>query len=661
MSPESPNKLTLLWLIFNTLINTLHGQPHGNFNNDSNGAVFTRVGTMYTGLAYGHVVMRYNLTSITQRTKHLTELLKFTQGLTLPIENATISDRYFLNWTKKWMKENIQETIDKVNEALDHTTSPGPSRRRKRRRKRQVFVGIAAAAIGAIAGSIITEFSESGVSDVIEQKENVIVATVEDNLIRINQDTRDIKNLKQTLKMVLDDTRRYIMDAKRNTHGVSHLQLLVTIQQTCRSLRDAMDTIESARVGEFLPTMVDHKGLVKALKVLRTKSVMKGYEPSIETSMDMKHLPCTTAVTQDTLHVIVHIPLYQSALDLDLFRYIDHPVQKLKDDLYASIDLEGQPSFLAINRDESKYKEFSAGDLETCYHRNRRYFCPDVPLYSKHRPHCLWALYKHHEQQVKEQCPITFSKLVAKAVRIDQDNFMITDTDRRNELTLSCETNVPKRDHINGTKVVKIERGCRASTTHVAIHHPAFEPDVIIEGLVVNDKIIFADWMPRNNDTEFLETAEELLQQVGKKVPWSDVAALTTFKAKIAAANIVFPHFGNGIFGWIMRAITPVLTVIGVVILIYLVLRCGLPALRKWRAARQRHRATHILNRPQAMSRIAEEEPMEIDDSDDYQTWEKKQNEDDYLAWKHQQAANKVKGTSTLTGRGSSAVRHADI
>ena len=109
---ESPNKLTLLSLVLNTLINTLHGQFHGNFNNDSNGAVFTWVGTMYTGLAYGHIVMRYKLTSITRRINHLVELLKFTQGLTLPIENATISDQYFLNWTKKWMKENIQETID---------------------------------------------------------------------------------------------------------------------------------------------------------------------------------------------------------------------------------------------------------------------------------------------------------------------------------------------------------------------------------------------------------------------------------------------------------------------------------------------------------------------------------------------------------------------
>ena len=28
-----------------------------------NGAVFTRVGTVYTGLAYGHIVMRYNLSN----------------------------------------------------------------------------------------------------------------------------------------------------------------------------------------------------------------------------------------------------------------------------------------------------------------------------------------------------------------------------------------------------------------------------------------------------------------------------------------------------------------------------------------------------------------------------------------------------------------------
>ena len=206
------------------------------------GAVFTRVGTVYTGLAYGHIVMRYNLTSIIHRAQQLEEIMKGATSIVLP-KQATVSDRYFLGWTKEWMKDEIQETIDKVREALHTTTSYlQPSRP-----KRQVLLGIATAAtLGAIAGSIITQFSEEGVNDVLENKEHVLVSTVEDNLIRINQDRRDIDNLKQTIEMVIDDTKRYIIDAKRNTYGVTHLQVVMTIQQTCHSLKDAINTFEAA-------------------------------------------------------------------------------------------------------------------------------------------------------------------------------------------------------------------------------------------------------------------------------------------------------------------------------------------------------------------------------------------------------------------------------
>ena len=437
--------------------------PIASLAEQPNGAVFTRVGTVYTGLAYGHVVMRYNLTSLTHRTEQLEEIWKFFQHVVIP-KKATMSDRYFLAWTKTWMKNEIQETVDKVNEALHPIKHTKRRRRRRRkrqvRRRRQVVIGLAAATLGAIAGSVITQFSNEGVNDVLENKENVLATTVKDNLIQLNQDTRDIKNLKETLRLVVNDTQRYLLDAKRNTYGVTHLQTVVTIQQACRSLRDATDTIESARIGEFLPSMVDHKGLVQALKELRSKAVRQGYEVSIETSMDMKHLPCTTVVQGDTLHVIIHIPLYHTALDLDLFWYVDHPIQKMDHGLFASIDVEGGPTFLGINRDESKYKEFNAGELESCYQRNKRYFCPDVPLYSKSRPNCLWGLYKNHEAQVKDYCPITLTRMVAKAVRVDENRFMITDTDDKNELTLSCGTNVPTRGKINGTKIIHVAKGC---------------------------------------------------------------------------------------------------------------------------------------------------------------------------------------------------------
>ena len=97
---------------------------HGCLGKSSqDGAVFTRVGTVYTGLAYGHIVMRYNLTSIVHRTKQLEEILKGATSMVIP-KKATISDRYFLGWTKTWMNDEIQETLDKVREALHPVTQP---------------------------------------------------------------------------------------------------------------------------------------------------------------------------------------------------------------------------------------------------------------------------------------------------------------------------------------------------------------------------------------------------------------------------------------------------------------------------------------------------------------------------------------------------------
>ena len=106
--------------------------PIASLEEQPNGAVFTRVGTVYTGLAYGHVVMRYNLMSLTHHTKQLKEIWKFAQHMVIP-KKATLSNRYFLNWTKTWMKEEIQETMGKVNEVLHpikHTKRRWRSRRK---------------------------------------------------------------------------------------------------------------------------------------------------------------------------------------------------------------------------------------------------------------------------------------------------------------------------------------------------------------------------------------------------------------------------------------------------------------------------------------------------------------------------------------------------
>ena len=572
------------------------------------GAVFTRVGTVFTGLAYGHLTLRYNISSLRHRTQQLQKLATIAQQIKKP-DRLSKSDGHFLKWTKQWMNDEITETVEKVSEILQLQSNR--LKRTPRRKKRQIIVA-AASALGAIAGSIISEFSQDSVTSVIEQKEDVLSETVQDNLVRLNQDARDIKNLKKALKLISEDTKKFVLTTKRHTYGIAHLQLVMTVQQTCRTLQDAVDTIEAARIGEFIPTMADHQGLVTALKALRTKAMRKGFEPSIETSMDLKHLPCTTIIKDDIIYVIVHIPLYQPSLNLDLFRYVDHPVQQINPGLYATIDMDGRPTFLGITRDEAKYKEFTTGELEACYQRNKRYFCPDLALYSNKRPNCLWGLYKNHEGQIKDYCRMSVTKLVVKANRIDQDRFMITDTDDSEELTTTCGSDIPTRSNINGTKMVTIKRGCSASTSHVNINHPDYEPEVTIEGLVVNNHIDMTQWLAPDEQHYFVDAAEELIGHVGDKVDWDKVATLTAFKKRMAETSNAIAPLGSGLEGWALRTIMPIIIMITMIVGGYYAIKTLLPFCRQKWISHRNNRARGVLNRPINTNR--QDEPMETDD-----------------------------------------------
>ena len=607
-----------------------------------NGSVFTRVGTIYTGLAYGHIVMRYNLTSISWRARNLEELNVHFQNLIGPKE-ATISDRYFLKWSKMWVQRLVKDTSDEVEEAIGVLTRDGIRSDSgsnltphistpRRRQKRQILAITAGATIGTIAGSIISHFSSSSVNDVLENKQGVLVSTVQDNLVRLNQEKKDIENLKKSLDYLFTDQSRYIKDARRNTYGITHLQTVVTVQQNSRTLREAMNTLESARIGEFHPSMVDHEGLVKALKNLRSRSVRHGYEPSAETSVDLRNLPCTTVVRNDMVHLIIHVPLYRTASNLDLFRYVDHPTQRLDHNLYASIDMEGLASFVAINRDESKYKEFTADELEACYHQNKRYFCPNLALYSKQRPHCLWALYLNNGEHVREYCRVSMTKMAIRAVRVDENHWMITDTGSP-DITTACNDEVPSRDTLNGTKLIEIKKGCRANTNHVTIDHPAYEPEVDINGLIVHDAILFEKWLKPEEKKDFTQSAREILDRVGKKIPWQQVATVTAFKAQLAKAQLTLPTFSLGsITDWFTHAFAPVLSVLIMIFVLYLMIKCGLPTCIKLCRNHRERRAQRQINRRLSPSHFSfdalskgdhlklgdltkedEEEPMEID------------------------------------------------
>ena len=597
-----------------------HLVPVSPQSNTTQGAVFSRVGTIFTGLAYGHIVMRYNLTSISWRTRQMEEVNAHFQNVIAP-KTAGVHDRYFLKWSKMWTDRLVRGTADKVKEALLvttgkkivlNTTNIEAAKRMweqtRSRPKRQfgeiIGPAIIGGTLGTIAGSVVTHFSESGVNDVLENKQGVLVSNVRDNLVRINQEEHDIDNLKKAMDYLFRDQGRAQADARRTTYGIAHLQTVMTIQHASQTLREAMNTIESARIGEFHPSMVDHEGLVTAIQNLRSKSVRKGYEPSVETSVDLTHLPCTMVIRNGLINLIIHVPLYRTSLNLDLFRYIDHPTQRMDHDLYASLDMEGQATFIAINRDETKYREFTDAELEDCYKQSKRYFCPNLALYSKQRPHCLWALYLNIPIEIKNYCRVSLSQMEVRAVRIDQNTWSLTDTGSE-EISTSCGNDVPKRESLTGTQTVTINKGCRATTNHVTIDHPSYEPEIVLEGLVINDAISFESWLKPTERENFTATAKNILQRVGQKIPWQQVQSVTEFDQKIARAQITLPtwSFGN-LTNWFSHTLASVGTVILLGLILFGIIKCVIPLCRRIRYQYHERKANRQINRRQSTNDI---------------------------------------------------------
>ena len=116
---------------------------------------------------------------------------------------------------------------------------------------------------------------------------------------------------------------------------------------------------------------------------------------------------------------------------------------------------------------------------------------------------------------------------------------------------------------------------------------------------------------------------------MGQKAAWSEIATLTAFNTKMAAASVTLPHFGGGFFGWIARTITPVLGVAFCILVIYLVIRC-LPTCQKLYAKRKEKRAARTLNPNPKFRYNAKDvvEPMEVDQLQPYEDMEVDYNPD---------------------------------
>ena len=514
------------------------------------GAVFKKTGKVFTSLAYAHIHIPIRISGILKRKQKIHDIKKEVDNW--PIGRIKDEDtQVSIVVLRDWLDQKVAHTNARIEALLQTLGHRNETNRRKRdidavptaepRDKRQILMGIGGAIVGGFITSIVSSFKQSTLIDIIKKKQNVMATQIEDNLIKTNQNTEDLKKLTKALEMMRVGISDLFNTTKRMRAHSQMMHLLTVVNENTQLLNNLIAAVEEARGGKFSLGLCEPQGLAAALEELQNEGLKDGRTLGVDSILDLPHMPVSYLVEVEAqiLHVLLHLPMQRSGAYLNLLHFVDSPLHTIGHNstrpLYVEVNLKGM--FLAIAVDQSKYMIYSDDDLRACHSVRNHYYCPDLVVYKETRKSCIRAIYENDANLVHKMCPLTVTTEVSKATRLNATTYIVTET-KPQELTITCTAReFIKKQTISGTYEVNIQKGCIMTTDNLIIDHPNFEPEIEIEGILQTTPMETENWVPREDMHDFTIAAKTLLDHIGEKVPLHSITALAKFKKHIQEAE----------------------------------------------------------------------------------------------------------------------------
>ena len=542
----------------------------------SHGAIFRKRGKMHNHLAYGHLHLALKMTGLIQRREKLVEINQHVQNWNIyRIKNEEMmSGMYVL---RQWVNRTILSTTARIDAILLTMGGNGTFTKLRRRRdfkpttnetkykreetpvtealfkkkgtivehprtKRQLLIGIGGAIVGGFISSIVSDFQQDTLMDVIQRKQSLMATEISNNLIHTNQNSKDIARLAEAVKAV----RRGMITLYNNTQikldtHTHMIHLMTTISEEAHAVEKLVSAVEEARSGKFSLGLCKPEGLAKALEELQKIGLQDGRSLGINTMLDLPHMPMSYVidVKNHVLHAIVHVPMERSGNYLTLLEYLDNPVQVInanRTPMYLEVDLKG--TYLAVSGDQSRYMIYTEEDLRKCHIVQNEYFCDNMVIYKESRRSCIKALYDNDPLLIHSLCPMTIATEVSKAIRLNGTTYIITETEPQT-ITITCgeQKTTRKMKITGGTYMVHINKGCTFTSNSILIEIPKFQQEIEVDGVLTSEPWVFEEWIPHHELPEFLNTASKYLETVGKKVPVKKIKSLMKFKKDMREAE----------------------------------------------------------------------------------------------------------------------------
>ena len=519
-------------------------------------AIWINIGNIFTTTSFAHLHIPIRTDDLRRRQSFMTSINERFQILNIPKDwpkSKKTNAQARLKDLKRFVYHTTEDTIERINEAI-RSTHPKNETHRDKRQLISLAVGIAA---GLVTGAIANEFSADTADKVVQDSQEVISKTVEENIIQIHDHDKDIRQLNITLVALINEFKEEFKETKRNQFETSILRVSFATLINSMELNKKSRAVRRATHGELDPESFSRRKLRGALEELNAIAVSKGFEAISQDTDDLAKFPSTYLIDSrtETIHLITHIPLYHPGEKMKLHKYLNIPMAfNTSHPNESPIHLEISPptKLLAISHDGTTYIELQEDEMDTCKIQDGNYFCPILGKFKKQRRSCITALYNNQADDIKNNCPVMVVRPESKMERLNKETWILVEPEET-QIIISCHEE-EHRSKIKGSYILNLPEGCAANTDSMTLMAPRYEAEVVMDGTVIESQTSPYQWIEEGEEPHIKETAMELLRRVGQKAKLDDITALTRFKSKMRALHapswkLSLPNFiKHGIF-----------------------------------------------------------------------------------------------------------------
>ena len=502
--------------------------------------IFRNNGKLYSDLAYGHLIVKLDIQrALLDRKQLLNELNDGLQEAVFP-KGMTASHKYRLQWMQNYTQHQTTQTNVLVDSTLSMFDSLEEEQRSRRstshRRPKRQLVALGAGLIGGFVSGLISRFQKQQLLDILQQRVDTLVQSVETSLTETKQNEADITRINSTISYVIKQVGLLMLDKQTFGNSLLVLETTVAVTDVVRSIKQLLNAIESVRSGHFTTDIASPTSFKSALSKLSAQALQNGRMIAVKNIMDLNLLGSSYLydLKKKELFVFCHLPYYVRSNSLTVWKYLPTPSRLSNDsDIFSQIGYL-RHNLIAVSDDMSHYIPLNHEELSSCDRLNEDFYCPNFALAKRQRKSCILALYLNDMTMIRQLCELLLTKFESSAHKISRDSYVWSETQPQ-DLIINCGRAKKITKRVSGTFQLKVKAGCRAFTSTLSVHHPRFEPEVQVTGLVYNAQIDPQQWFDSSIPSHYyIDTANELLSTVGNKVPLSQIHQVSALKHKLA-------------------------------------------------------------------------------------------------------------------------------